>query len=200
MESFDGGGKPMGLGNWLKRQFGGGRSPLQMVPLYDIESRRIVQIPASELRPGAVQAQIQGIKGLVWLLPDQLKQGEIKHPQFDEGVRDYIRQIQSAFAEHRHLSFEEWEDGFRRDANPEREIALWSHAADIYTGFAGIERSAERRRDIYRCIVACLTSGPDQVWHVLKPEVLSRPEAEQVVNRFFGKSAKPGAPPDRGGK
>jgi hypothetical protein len=172
---------------WLKRRFGPGNSRMT-VPFYDVESGRVVRIPATELRPGAVQAQVHGIDGLVWLLPDQLRQGEIKHPEFDEGIRDYIRQIQSAFAEHHPLSFEEWEDGFRRDANPEREIALWSHAADVYAAFAGTETSAEFRRDIYRCVVACLTSGPDSVWHVLKPEELSRGQAEQVVNRFFGKS------------
>jgi hypothetical protein len=180
----------MGLGAWLKRRFGRGGSSAKMVPFYDVESGRVVQIPASELRPGVVQAQVQGIEGLVWLLPDQLKQGAIKHPEFDEGIRDYIRQIHAAFAEQRSLSFEEWEDGFRRDANPEREVAIWSHAADVYTAFAGAEPSAERRRDMYRCIVACLTSGPDVVWHVLKPEVLSRPEAQQVVNRFFGISRR----------
>jgi hypothetical protein len=31
-----------------------------------------------------------------------------------------------------------------------------------------------------------MTTGPDAVWQVLRPEVLSRAEAEQVVNRFFG--------------
>ncbi len=91
--------------------------------------------------------------------------------------------------EQRPLSFEEWEDGFRRDANPEREIAMWLHAADVYTAFAGDEPAADRRRDVYRCIVTCLSCGPDAVWHVLRPEVLNRAEAEQVVNRFFGKSA-----------
>ena len=110
-----------------------------------------------------------------------------KHPEFDEGIRQYIRQIQAAFAEHRPLSFEEWEEGFRRDTNPEREIAIWSHAADVYTAFVAHEPVAERRRDVYRCIVTCMTTGPDAVWKVLRPEVLSRAEAEQVVKRFFGK-------------
>ena len=177
----------MGLSDWLKRRFGGGGRPTEMVPFFDVASGRVVRIPASELRPGVVQARMQGVEGLVWLLPDQLQQGEVRHPPFDEGIRAYIRQIQEAFAEHRPLSFEEWEDGFRRDANPEREIALWSHAADVYTAFAGGEPSPGRRKDVYRCIVACLTTTPDNVWHVLRPAVLTRAEAEQVVHRFYGK-------------
>jgi hypothetical protein len=168
-----------------------------MVPFLDVEARRVVRIPASELRPGVIQVRLQGSDEVVWALPQQLQQGEVKHPEFNEGVRNYIRQIQAAFAEHRPLSFAEWEEGFRRDANPEREIAIWSHAADIYTAFAANELSADRRRDLYRCIVTCMTTGPDAVWHVLRPVVLSREEAEQVVNRFFGKRTEQGAGSDR---
>jgi hypothetical protein len=175
----------MGLGNWLKRRFGG--SPPEMVPFLDVENARVIQIPARELRPGTIQVQVQGIEGPVWVLPDQLKPGEVAHPPFEEEIAAYVRQIRTAFAEHRSLTYEEWEDGFRRDADPAREIATWSHAAAVYTSFAANEPSAERRRDVYRCIVACLTSGPDSVWHVLKPAVLTKVEAEAVVNRFFGK-------------
>jgi hypothetical protein len=177
----------MGLGDWLGRLFGGGGRQ-QMVPFLDVDHGRVVQIPAAELRPGAVQVQIQGIEGLVWVLPQQLKQGELKHPPFGEDVRAYIRQIQTAFAEHRPLSFDEWEDGFRRDATPEREIAVWSHAADVYQASVGGESSPERRKDVYRIIVTCLTTTPDSVWHVLRPAVLSREEAERVVNQFYGTS------------
>src|SRR5262245_18656408 len=106
----------MGLGNWLRKMFGGRQPSQDMVPFLDVGSGRLVRIPASELRPAAVQVRLQGSDDVVWALPDQLRQGDIKHPEFDEGIRDYIRQIQSAFAEHRTLSFEEWEDGFHRDA------------------------------------------------------------------------------------
>ena len=73
-----------------------------------------------------------------------------------------------AFAEHRPLSFEEWEDGFRRDANPVQEIAFWLHAADIYAKFTSGETDADRRNDVYRCIVTCMTTGPQAVWQVLR--------------------------------
>jgi hypothetical protein len=179
----------MGFGDWLRRVFGGGPPSREMVPFLDVEAGRVVHIPASELRPGTVQVRLRGTDQVVWALPEQLHPGEIKHPEFEEGIRDDIRQIQAAFAEHRPLSFEEWEEGFRRDANPLREIALWSHAADVYTAFTADDSSAERRRDVYRCIVTCLTTGPGDVWRVLRPQELSRAEAESLVNRFFGAKA-----------
>ena len=188
----------MGLGDWLRKTFGGWQPSHDMVPFFDTDAGRVVHIPASELRPGAIQVRLQGSDQMVWALPEQLQQGEVKHPEFGEDIRDYVRQIQAAFAEHRSLSFDEWEEGFRRDANPEREIAIWSHAADVYTALASNEPTADRRKDIYRCIVACLSIGPDAVWQVLRPEVLSRAEAEQVVNRFFGKQAEPDVAADGG--
>lgn len=134
----------MGLGNWLRKTFGGKQPPPQeMVPFLDVEVGMVVRIPVSELRPGVIQVRVHGSDEIVWASPEQLREGEVKHPEFDEGIRDYIRQIQAAFAEQRPPTFEEWEDGFRRDANPTREIAIWSHAADIFTAFASHEPSAE---------------------------------------------------------
>ncbi len=177
----------MGVGDWFRKMFGGQPSPQEMVPFLDAETDRVIRIPVSKLRPGTIQIRLQDTDELVWALPDQFRQGKVEHAEFDEGIRDYIRQIQTAFAEHRPMTFGEWEEGFRRDRNPAREIAIWSHAGDIYSAFAGNEEAAARRKDVYRCIVACMTTGPHAVWKVLRPEVLSRAEAERVVNRFFGK-------------
>jgi hypothetical protein len=138
------------------------------------------------------QVRLAGQEELVWVLPSDLQAGEVRHPPFSEDMRKHIREIKSAFAEHHPLTMEEWEDGFRRDANPQAQIALWSHAADVYRAFVSPDSSAERREDVFRVIVACLTTSPDAVWRVLKPAVLTRSEAEQVVQRFFGQSAEQG--------
>ena len=178
----------MAFVSWLKSLFGRKKPDDGLVPFYDFEAKRVVRIPAAELREGCVQVKIQGMNEVVWVAAEQLQMGPIRHPPFDAEARELIRRIQTAFAEHRDLSLEEWEDGFRRDANVEREIALWMYAGDVYRKFAADESSAERRRDIYRVLVACMTSRPDSVWNVLKPTALSRPEAERIVNRFYGGS------------
>ena len=159
------------------------------VPFYDFDVDSVVYIPRDEISPGAIEVQIQGINGLVWVLPEQLQKGSIKHSRFDEKLHDYIRQIHGAFAEHRDLTLDEWEDDFRRDENPEREIAIWSHAADVYVQFTADEPSFARRLDIYRCIVTCMATRPDSIWSILEPQVLDRAEAQRVVDRFYGKDA-----------
>lgn len=178
----------MGLRDWLKRRIDNSDAP-DTVPLYDVDARSVVQIPRRELSSNAIQVQIQGMDGLFWVLPDQVQEGPIKHDPFIEEIRDYLRHIHVAFSEHRDLTLEEWEDGFRRDTTPEREIALWSHAADVHLHFAADEPSPDRRIDIYDCIVACMTTQPDSVWDALRPKALDTSEAKQVVDRFFGKYA-----------
>jgi hypothetical protein len=58
-----------------------------------------------------------------------------------------IRKIRTTFLEHRSLTLEEWEHGFRCDWNPDPEIAIWSHAADVYAEFTRGVDSAAKRKD-----------------------------------------------------
>jgi hypothetical protein len=176
----------MGIFTRIKSLFARRPPPDGFVPFFDVPSRRVVHIPPTELRPGCVQARVEGVEGIVWVLPEQLQQGPIRHPPFDEDVRSYIRDIQAAFAEHRSLSVEDWEEGFRRDAHPEREIAGFVYAADVYRRFTRDEPDATRRSDVYRLLVACMTTSPDSVWHVVKLDALTRPEAERIARRFYG--------------
>jgi hypothetical protein len=176
----------MGIFSRIKSLFAGPSSPDGFVPFYDVPSRRVIHIPPTELRPGCVQARVEGVEGIVWILPDQLQESPIRHPPFDEEMRSHIRDIQAAFAEHRELSVEQWEEGFRRDGNPAREIAGFSYAADVYRLFTKEEQDATRRADVYRLLIACMTTSPESVWHVVKLNALTRPEAERIVRRFYG--------------
>src|SRR5689334_3480945 len=163
-----------------------GRKPQETVPFLDTATGKVVQIPAAELRPGAVQAKVRGIDGLVWVMADEVKPGEVRHPPFSEEILAYVRRIREVFAEHRPLTVDEWQDGFRRDLRPSNEIALWLHAADVYEEFAANEPSPRRREDVYATIVACLNASPDGVWHVLELTALSRPEAQRIIDRYYG--------------
>jgi hypothetical protein len=158
---------------------------------YDASTDQIVRIPATELGSGAIQVLLRSddsdVGQLVWMsATDDLQAGDICHPPFDYSVREYIALVCNTFAEHRSISLEEWEEGFRRDRNAAEEIGLWVHAANVYNKVASDEPSPGRRREIYRCIVACLTTDRDNVWHVFVPKDLSRREAEDVVNCYFG--------------
>ena len=170
---------------------------MNRIRYFDSETVKVVRIPASELLSGAVFTRVEGIEGEVWTQPStggqpvndqQAVNGEqngYKHPPFNESVRIYIEQIQAAFAEHYPLSFEEWEDGFRRDENASQQIAVWWYAADIYKAFAANETCEHRRADVYRCIFNCMIASQESFWDVYHPSTISCSEAQRIVDRYF---------------
>lgn len=161
---------------------------METVPFYDVESGTLVTIPAEELAPGAIRARVHGIDGIVWLLPDKIVSSPISHPLFPESERQRIRRIQETFAEHRPLSCDEWEDEFRRDADPAPEIAIWSHAADVYAdSIAGHQWSEAERDEVYGVILTCMMASSETIWRVLSLSVLDRKQAEEIIGRVYGR-------------
>lgn len=159
----------------------------ELVPFYDVADRRVIRIPRKELAPGCVLAKIDGIgvEEPVWVAGDQLQPGPLQHPPFDEEVRTIIGQVHAAFAEHRPLTLDEWEEGFRRDRDPIPEIALWVHAARIYSESAAKETDPARRKHLYQLVVCCLTASPDLIRQVLPAGPLKDAEIDDVLRRFF---------------
>ncbi|MGL5093955.1 MAG: hypothetical protein ACRDD1_00090 [Planctomycetia bacterium] len=166
---------------------------METVLYCDVESGRIVHMPAAELRPGCVQVRLEGVDGLVWIAAEHLSESPVRHPPFGEPFRSHIQTIQETFAEHCGMPFEEWEEGFRRDADPDKEIAVWMHAAEVYDEFAKTTfHTVDEREDVYKTLVTCLSSSPTTVWNVLELSSLSRAEAAAVVERFFDRPIEGG--------
>src|SRR5437867_3265790 len=105
----------------------------EMVRVYDLDTGDITTIPAAELAPGMVSATIKGMEGQFWVEASKLNQGPYRHPPFSEEVRGMLRNIQQILQEVYPLTLEQWEDGFRRDTNAEREIAAWVYLSHIYS-------------------------------------------------------------------
>ena len=116
-----------------------------------------------------------------------ISSGSIKHSRLGDDMLADICLIQAAFQEHCPLSIEEWEDGFRRDATPQREIAFWFRAAEIYSALAADDPSPERRRDVYRCLVVCMVTRPDMFSLAFHPEAITPEEASLVAEAYYGR-------------
>lgn len=84
-----------------------------------------------------------------------------RHGPFDDDIRAMLEGLRVTLAEVYPLSLDQWEDGFRRDAEPAREIALWLDLAGTYRRlveevFQHLE--SEHRAAIFRVLLAALTS------------------------------------------
>jgi hypothetical protein len=160
-------------------------SDTDLVPFYDIEAKRVIRIPRCELAPSCVEARVEGLEGLVWVRVDQLRMdGPLRHPPFDEPTRDLLRTIQRTFEEFHPLGLEAWEEGFRRDVTPAKEIALWQHAGDVYREITETEPSPERRLSMMNLVVNLMSVSPDSIRAVLGPTSLSGDEITAIIARY----------------
>ena len=89
-------------------------------------------------------------------------------------------------AEVRPLSFDEWEDGFRRDRNPDREIAGWLHlAAILKTMTDKFSLDFPKRKECYRVLVACYTGERATMRERSDTHLLSEEQIDLAIKYFF---------------
>jgi hypothetical protein len=157
----------------------------EMVRVYDFTTKKLFTIPERELAPGMVRARVAGIDGEVWVAAETLKDSDYRHPPFPEDVRALIRRLHEVFKDVYPQTVEEWEDGFRRDQHPEREIAIWQRMADIYTHFTeGRSLNSDQKKDIFQVILACVNNGPRHVLTTTNPRTLSRKRVKEIIDYF----------------
>lgn len=159
-----------------------------MARIWNPETDLSMEIPESELEPGFTRVRHpRAGKGIVWVASDQLAKisspnfGPPRHPPFEEGILDYLREIKAALDPYYCQTLEEWESGFRADTNPEREIAFWLHVAGLIKEFAPGEASPKGREVMNLCL-ALANNGTMHYRYVFQREHLTEAEVEAIVN------------------
>ena len=157
------------------------------VRVYDPATGKVKTIPAAELAPGMVEAQVEGV-GLVWIDSAQAKlSSEFKHPPFEPELREIIeREIQEPLAEVWPKTVAQWEDGFRRDAEPEQEIGLWCRIAERYAEFSKSEGlNQPQRQECFAIMLHCSTVPAEQVLEVVTLKALTREQAQRAIEAYL---------------
>lgn len=118
---------------------------------------------------------------------EDLKPSEYQHPPFSEERRRQIRLIMASLDEVSEWSFEKWEDGFRRDANPDRELAIWTYIANVYRDYVSArDFTLDQKKDLFLLFFTCSMTRKESVMKDLKPTSISLAEAEKAVEAFYG--------------
>ena len=155
------------------------------VRVYDFASKTVTTIHADELAPGMTKVRINEL-GDVWVRPEDVQPRSEPVHDFDDSIVPYIESIKLALDEVYPQSLDEWIDGFQRDGNPEREIAVWLHIGKKYQAATRGKNLAEQaKQDYFSIFLACCNSGREHALLTLKLRELSRAEAEAAVRFFF---------------
>src|SRR4051812_46034993 len=67
-----------------------------------------------------------------WVDPKTIQPGPIRHEALTENQLARIRALHATFAEVDPNPLEKWIDDFKRDADPDRELAVWERMARAY--------------------------------------------------------------------
>ncbi len=101
-------------------------------------------------------------QGLAWALEKDLKVGPIRHENLDDFgpvLRWTWRHLKQYITSCR--TFEDWELGFMRDTQPEREIAIWMRITYAFLEFTYRHPSADKMT-VFASLIK-VTEGRDNV-------------------------------------
>lgn len=162
------------------------REKPELVRYYDAATKTVVRIPKAELRTGVVLVKAADDPEPMYADTSDLKLGSVQHSALPEELRADIEHLATELADVYPQSAADWEDGFRRDRDPARELAGWLHLSAILkvmTARHGYDLL--HRKECFRVLVACFTGDRATVRERSDPKLLPAAEVEQAIKYFF---------------
>lgn len=105
--------------------------------------------------------------------------------EFSLDQKQRLAAIREAVADAYPISQDDWEDGFRKDAAPEREIALWEHVAKFYTYFSDKRLpQIEARKELLNFLFAC-AGGYDSGFAARKTLKHIEPDLAETIHGCY---------------
>ena len=99
-------------------------------------------------------------------------------------MRFLIESLPDAFPGLWECSYEEWEDGLCKDANPDRGIRYWLAAARVFRKFAE-GRTFDCRKEIFLFRTICNLTPREFLPVVFEPVLLSAGELERIADVYY---------------
>lgn len=87
---------------------------------------------------------------------ENLRRGPTRHATLAPELVERIIRIKSILVEVDDSSLEEALDDFKRDAHPEKEVAIWERMASVYRGYVLFNRdlTLDQKRDVYAVLLS----------------------------------------------
>lgn len=159
-----------------------------IVRLYDPTTRTIREIPSRELSSDCMLADIEGI-GEAYVEASKLKPGNtIRHQELPEELRKRIRDLYPIIRDVYESSLDKWEEGFKYDTNPDKEIASWERVAKTFQHFSEGE-TLDQQKAIFEVALKCsVAASRDEVPLIISSEslqLLDRHRVEDIVDFYL---------------
>ena len=142
-------------------------------------SKSTIEAPPT---PGTVAVQNAQEGKTQWIDPNEIQPGPIQRESLTAKQIERIEALQKIFVEIDGQTVAQWTDSFKRDLDPDKELAIWERMAKAYSAYCGDhELSLEARKEVYKVILLRSMASPDDVLDRLELKLISKQEAEDVM-------------------
>jgi hypothetical protein len=116
---------------------------------------------------------------------DSLQPEPIRHQKLSPGQMERINKLRDTFAEVERSPIEKWVDNFKRDANPDKELAIWERMAAGYTRYCSRKQlSRAAKEDVFQLLLLRSMASELEVLNHIKLKTLTVAEAKETLKEF----------------
>ncbi|UMQ42795.1 hypothetical protein MKS83_03665 [Chryseobacterium sp. Y16C] len=129
----------------------------------------------------------KGNNEIITLNPNKITRNEIVYDTLTSNQLDKIKIIQTTFQEVYPATLEETIDDFKRDQNPDNEIAIWLTMANAYEGFLKIKKEKvdlPRKKEAFKLILSRSMMPSDQAIENSELKILTQEEAKEILSLY----------------
>ncbi|MBO0857830.1 MAG: hypothetical protein J2P21_05125 [Chloracidobacterium sp.] len=116
---------------------------------------------------------------------DSLNPGSIRHQSLNHRQMERIYKLRDTLAEVERSPIEKWIDDFKRDLNPDKELAVWERIADGYARYCSRRPlSIEAKEDVFQLLLLRSMASEREVLDNIKLKILTLDEARETLKEF----------------
>jgi len=122
--------------------------------------------------------------------PNEIRMNEIVHDELTDEQLTKIKKIHSTFQEVDKTSLEQTITDFKRDLNPDNEIAIWLNMAEVYQNYLNSVNNTidlNTKIEVYQLILSRSMMPDDEAIKNSNLTLLTKAEAEKVLEFYKAK-------------
>ena len=118
--------------------------------------------------------------------PKNIQLSNVVHDSLSKEQIHKIEKIQSTFAEVYPVSLEETITNFKRDENPDSEIAIWLEMANTYEKYLTSEKNLDlkTKKEVFKLILSRSMMPEEEAIENSNLEILTKEKAEKVLSYY----------------
>ena len=120
-----------------------------------------------------------------WIDPNEIQPGPVQRDSLTDSQMERVRALQKVFVEVDGQSVDQWVDNFKRDLNPDRELAIWEKMCSAYSAYCDDrDLNIDAKKEVYKVVLLRSMTSEADVLQRLKLSVLSQGDAKEIMKGY----------------